>query len=126
MLVVDDNETNLRVATAALKKLGFTTVEARDGREAVERVATTRFVLVLMDWQMPEMDGLEATRRIRADERAHGRAPLPILGVSANTFDSDRAACLEAGMDGFLPKPITRKALAAAIAAVCPELLPAG
>ena len=78
-----------------------------DGREALEAVAGTRFAVVLMDVQMPEMDGLEATRRIRQVEATSGVGAqrLPVIALTASTTPSDRMACYQAGMDEFLSKP---------------------
>lgn len=89
---------------------------ASDGVEAVEKTAAAAYDLVLMDVQMPVMDGLEATRRIRAA----GLAALPVVGVTANAFVSDRDDCLAAGMNDFVAKPVTRAKLEAALGAWLP------
>lgn len=106
ILVAEDNDVNREVICGMLQHLGHGVRIARNGLEAVEMTRKDRPDLVLMDMQMPEMDGLEATRQIRRFEPA-----LPIIGVTANAFESDRQACLAAGMSGFLPKPITTEAL---------------
>jgi CheY-like chemotaxis protein len=86
-----------------LRDLGVTVDLAENGREAVERLAERPYDLVLMDMQMPEMDGLEATRAIR-DLPQH--ADVPVVALTANAFTDDRERCLQAGMNGFLPKPL--------------------
>jgi CheY-like chemotaxis protein/HPt (histidine-containing phosphotransfer) domain-containing protein len=119
VLLAEDNPTNQLVAVAILEKIGCTVEVARDGREALEAVQREGYDAVLMDMMMPEMDGLQATRAIRAlgDERAG----VPVIALTANAFAHDRAACEEAGMTGFLTKPVTaaklREALAAALGA---------
>ncbi|MGY6632439.1 MAG: ATP-binding protein [Alkalilacustris sp.] len=111
VLVAEDTEVNLDVIRGILEHLGHSVHVARNGHEAVQAVRSVQPDLILMDMQMPEMDGLEATRQIRRFEPV-----IPIIGVTANVFESDRRACLVAGMSDFLPKPITTKALAEAIA----------
>ncbi|MCE1236789.1 MAG: ATP-binding protein [Hyphomicrobiales bacterium] len=117
VLVVEDNRVNQTVAKGLLERLGFVVEVVDDGAAAVERAARGGLDVVLMDMQMPVMDGLEATRRIRAAESERGDARVPIVGLTANAFASDREACLAAGMDDFLTKPITRDKLAATLAA---------
>lgn len=113
ILVAEDNPINQRVVTGLLERLGHRVEVVEDGVRAVERVAAGDHDLVLMDVQMPELDGLAATRRIRALTGA--RARIPIIGVTANAMDSDRQECMEAGMDGFLPKPVRQDALHAVL-----------
>lgn len=120
ILVAEDNEINALLARALLVRLGHRPTLARDGAAAVEawmsaRAAGTPFDLVLMDMQMPEVDGLAAARRIRAAEAASGVKPVPILALTANAADEDRRACIDAGMDGLLIKPLDRQRLEEAI-----------
>jgi len=105
ILLVDDQPSILFVATSYLEMLGLSCDTARNGAEAVEKVAQDSFSLMLIDLQMPVMDGLEATRRIRAREEAAGLPRLPIIGMTAYPFNGNRERCLEAGMDDFVTKP---------------------
>jgi len=109
ILLVEDNLVNREVARARLESMGIRVEEAHDGEEAVRAVAQTRYDLILMDIQMPGCDGLEATRRIRAAERAAGQQPVPILGLTAHVGDESRRSCREAGMMEMLNKPFTRE-----------------
>jgi signal transduction histidine kinase/CheY-like chemotaxis protein len=109
ILLVEDNTINQRVATGLLKKLGVEVEIADNGTRAVELATRGGFDLVLMDMQMPVMDGLESTRRIRQSEPTTHRTP--IVGLTANAFATDREACLGAGMDGFLTKPVSLQKL---------------
>lgn len=113
VLVVEDNLVNQRVAVGLLERLGFSVEVVGDGLAAVERLGRDGIDLVLMDMQMPTMDGLEATRRVRAGDGPH--RTVPIVGLTANAFASDREACLAAGMDDFVAKPVTRAKLAAVL-----------
>ncbi len=112
VLVVEDNPINRRVARANLGRLGLEVLEAGDGAQALEVLARETVDLVLMDLQMPVMDGLEATRRIRAAE-AEGRLAgrRPIVAITANAMREALDDCRTAGMDGFLPKPFQRQQL---------------
>ena len=105
VLVVDDNAVNQRVAQRMLEKLSIEVTLAGNGAEALERIAGTRFDAVLMDCQMPVMDGFEATRKIRTAESGTGHR-LPIIALTANVMSEDRARCLDAGMDEHLGKPL--------------------
>jgi len=104
VLLVEDNAINQKLATALLERWGHQVTLAGDGQVALQRIAQNRFDVVLMDMIMPVLDGLEATRRIRA--RESGTQRLPIVAMTANAMDSDRALCLEAGMDYYISKPI--------------------
>jgi CheY-like chemotaxis protein len=110
ILLVEDNLVNQKVAQRLLEKAGHTVTIAANGREALTRVAGGGYDLVLMDVQMPEMDGLEATMAIRATERQTGRR-LPIVALTADAMTGDRERCLEAGMDGYVTKPVVQQVL---------------
>ncbi|QRQ83542.1 ATP-binding protein [Cupriavidus oxalaticus] len=104
VLLVEDNEINREVAVHLLQQAGITPDTAENGRVALERLAAQAYDLVLMDMQMPVMDGVEATRRIRADARL---AALPVVAMTANALPEDRERCLAAGMDDHIAKPIS-------------------
>ena len=107
ILLVEDNPVNQRVAQRVLQKLAADVTIANNGAEALERLAESSYDAVLMDCQMPVMDGFTATRRIRDTERATGRAKrLPIIALTANVMSEDRENCIAAGMDAHLGKPI--------------------
>lgn len=114
ILLVEDNAVNQRVAIGFLKKLGFDVDVADNGEVAVERCRSNQYDLLLMDCQMPRMDGFEATRRIRALENGARRAP--IVALTASAMQGDRERCLAAGMDDHITKPISLLALQQVIA----------
>ena len=109
VLLVEDNELNREIATELIEQLGAEVECACDGEEAVSMTRDAeegRYQLIFMDWQMPRLDGIEATRAIIAYEQQMGRAHVPIVAMTANAFNEDRRRALEAGMDGFMAKPI--------------------
>ena len=105
ILIAEDNLVNQKLAARLLEKQGHTSMIANNGREAVEAWETEAFDAVLMDMQMPVMDGLEATREIRAKEQQLGKH-VTIIAMTANAMTGDRERCLEAGMDEYIPKPV--------------------
>jgi CheY-like chemotaxis protein len=117
VLVVEDNQVNQLLVTTILAKAGMRAEVAGNGVEAVQAVHQRNFDVILMDMQMPEMDGLEATRRIR-QLGAMGRS-VPIIAMTANAMQEDRRRCLEAGMNDFVAKPIDSAELLRKIAAHC-------
>jgi signal transduction histidine kinase/CheY-like chemotaxis protein len=112
VLLVEDNVTNQEVAASFLKKLGVSVDVAGNGRECLHALASFPYDLVLMDVQMPEMDGFEATRRIRQSEIQVLNPFLPIIAMTAHAMTGDREKCLDAGMDDYLSKPIELESLA--------------
>ena len=110
ILVAEDNVVNRALATAIFEKRGHSLVHAANGREVVAAAAREAFDLIFMDVQMPEMDGFEATRRIREAERATGRH-IPIAAMTAHAMAGDRERCLAAGMDDYISKPFEKAAL---------------
>ena len=114
VLVVDDNPINLRVATSLVRKAGFEVEGVTTGAEAVEAASRTHFHAVLMDCHMPQMDGFEATRRIRAT--AVPFCDVPILALTASTSEEDLQACRVSGMNEVLSKPVSLEALIRALA----------
>ncbi len=111
VLVVDDHVVNQAVVSAMLRKWGHAIATAMDGQDAVDKSAREPFDAILMDLQMPTMDGLQATRLIRARELTDGHARVPIIAMTARAMHEDRAQCREAGMDGFIAKPIDQQEL---------------
>ena len=111
ILLAEDNPVNQAVAIGMLSDLGIEVLVAANGREAVEKVSAEDFDVVLMDCQMPIMDGFEATRTIRRVETEQGKAPIPVIAVTANALKGDREHCLSAGMDEYLTKPFTTEQL---------------
>jgi len=117
VLVAEDNAVNQQVAAGLLERAGHEAVVAGNGREALALLEKEAFDLVLMDVQMPELDGLETTAAIRERERATG-GHLPIVAVTAHAMKGDAERCLAAGMDGYVAKPLQPRELEAAIASV--------
>ncbi|HMC63474.1 MAG TPA: response regulator, partial [Gemmataceae bacterium] len=117
VLLVEDNDVNQKLAIRILKKQGHTVVPAVHGKEALSLLDHQAFDLVLMDLQMPEMDGIEATTQIRAREEGTGRH-IPIIALTAHAMHGDRERCLAAGMDGYISKPVRPDEIAKAIEAV--------
>jgi signal transduction histidine kinase/CheY-like chemotaxis protein/HPt (histidine-containing phosphotransfer) domain-containing protein len=112
ILIVEDNAVNQKVVVALLRKRGYEVDVAGDGLKALEALEKRSYALVLMDVQMPVLDGLETTQRIRADERYKG---LPIVAMTAHAMSGDRERCLEAGMNAYLAKPVDQRNLARVI-----------
>lgn len=121
VLIADDNRTNLALIEKMLSKAGLQTELAKDGLEAVEKARLSRFDAILMDVSMPRMSGLDACREIRTYEKKHDQIPVPIIALTANAFASDQEACLDAGMDAFLSKPVRKKDV---LAKLSEQLLP--
>ncbi|PCI46626.1 MAG: hypothetical protein COB51_06795 [Moraxellaceae bacterium] len=113
VLIVEDNKTNQLVTKQIIKKMGLISLLAENGEIAVEMVQRQKIDIILMDCQMPVMDGFEATRQIR--QLSSPLNSLPIIAVTANTSDEDRRRCRECGMDDFLEKPISYHTLSTSI-----------
>lgn len=115
ILVAEDNPVNQKVALLQLKNLGFNGHAVANGQEAVDAVLSGKYALVLMDCQMPEMDGLLATKEIRKYELQHGRH-IPVIAMTAHALDGDRERCISAGMDDYISKPVDSKKLKTVLA----------
>lgn len=111
ILVAEDDLINLKLTLTLLRKLGYSAISAKNGREAVERFSRDLPTCIIMDLQMPEMDGIEATIAIREMERSCGSVPIHILAFTANTDAGDRQRCLDAGMSAHVNKPVRRERL---------------
>jgi CheY-like chemotaxis protein len=120
-LVAEDNAVNQRLIARLLEKRGHSVVLAQNGREALEALAKQAFDIVLMDIQMPEMDGFEATQLIREKEKASG-AHLPIIALTAHAMKGDEERCLTCGMDGYVSKPLKPEQLFSVIEIVAPSI----
>jgi PAS domain S-box-containing protein len=119
ILLAEDDAVNQKLAVRMLEKQGHSVTVAASGREALEALKIGPFDLALMDMQMPDVDGLEATREIRRREKVTG-GHLPVIALTASALEGDRARCLEAGMDGYLVKPIRAAELTRGIAEAAP------
>lgn len=117
-LVVDDHSVNQLLATKLLQRLGFDVVLANDGVQAVQAILAGSFDVVLMDIQMPHLDGLQATQQVRQGERAQQKKRTTIIALSAHASAADRDQAMACGMDGYLSKPLLPEALSAALAQV--------
>ena len=115
VLLVEDDLTNQLIVCSMLRNAGYRVSTADDGAQALERLGQRAFDVVLMDWQMPEMDGLEVTRLLRAGVAGRFATVVPIIGLTANAFAEDRSACLAAGMNDYLTKPVLMASLLAAV-----------
>jgi CheY-like chemotaxis protein len=120
ILLAEDNAVNQKFAVRVLEGAGHTVTVANNGREAIDSTGSQEFDVVLMDVQMPEVDGLDATRAIRI--RGGGRTRLPIIAMTADAMKGDREMCLEAGMDGYVSKPVKKDVLFAEVERVLKEL----
>jgi CheY-like chemotaxis protein len=118
ILLAEDNAVNQLLATRLLEKQGHHVATVGNGRAALERLEKETFDLILMDIQMPEMDGFEATAAIRKQEESTGKH-LPIVAMTAHAMEGDRERCLAAGMDGYIAKPVRAKDLIDAIENLC-------
>jgi two-component system, cell cycle response regulator DivK len=116
VLVVEDNERNMKLFRDVLHASGYRTLEAATGERAVELVFEHRPDLVLMDIQLPDIDGVEALDRLRADERT---ASVPVLALTAQAMEGDRERFLAAGFDGYLSKPVNIADLVATVTRYC-------
>lgn len=119
ILVAEDNPINLELASRLLEKMGHSVLTAGNGRQALAALEHARFDVILMDVQMPGMDGLEATRLLRQREQAAG-GHIPVIALTAHAMKSDRERCLASGMDEYIAKPIRREELIDALARVMP------
>jgi CheY-like chemotaxis protein len=118
ILLAEDSLVNQKLAVGLLERRGHRVTVANNGREALAAIEKQPFDLVLMDVQMPELDGLDATRALRERETVQGRAPVPIIAMTAHAMAGDRERCLAAGMNSYISKPIRSQGLFATIAHV--------
>jgi len=118
ILVVEDNEMNMKLFRDVLIATGYRTLEATTGGEAIELATDQRPDLVLMDIQLPDLDGVQALRKLRGDERT---AAIPVLAVTAQAMRDDRARFLEAGFEDYLAKPVNLGELIGTVRRLCDE-----
>jgi two-component system sensor histidine kinase/response regulator len=123
ILLAEDNAVNQKLATRLLEKRGHDVVVAWNGLETLSALEQGSFDLVLMDVQMPEMDGLEATKELRKKEKGTGRHQ-PVVAMTALVMKGDRERCLAAGMDGYLPNPSIRNSWTRCWMRMCPGIMP--
>jgi CheY-like chemotaxis protein len=123
ILVGEDNPVNQKLVARTLENFGHKVTLASNGREAVDAFIASPFDIVLMDVQMPVLDGLSATRMIREIESEAGTSHMPIVGLTAHALDSDRSRCLQAGMDAYLSKPFKPQELILLIEALAGKVL---
>jgi two-component system cell cycle response regulator DivK len=116
VLIVEDNEKNMKLVRDILQAMGYEPLEATTGEEALVVAAESAPALVLMDIQLPDLDGAEALRRLRSDERTAG---IPVLALTAQAMEGDRERFLAAGFDGYLSKPIDIDELIATVQRYC-------
>ena len=119
ILLAEDGKVNQMVAVNLLQELGHEVTVAVNGREAIEHFDAGAFEAILMDVEMPEMDGIEATAAIREMEKAND-SHIPIIAMTANTMEGDRERFLEASMDDYVPKPLSGEALSSVLDRVTP------
>jgi CheY-like chemotaxis protein len=115
LLIAEDNQINARLVSLVMERLGFEAHVAENGREVLARLNSgQQYVAILMDMRMPEMDGIEASRRIRLGQAGTIASAIPIYALTANVLKTDREACLEAGMNGYFAKPLQAEEVEAA------------
>ena len=120
ILLAEDSPTNQLIAKYNLEQTGYLVEVVDNGQKALQALAEGNFDLVLMDVFMPEMDGLEATQAIRQEEKGSGRR-IPIIAMTSTDTQENRAKCLEAGMDGFVSKPVTPNELHEVLTSLLPQ-----
>lgn len=122
ILLVEDNLLNQKVVIFNLRKYNYNVTAVTNGPDAIEKITTQDFDLVLMDIMLPEMNGYEITKAIREIEHERGEEnPVPIIAITANTLDNDRERCFSVGMNEYLPKPFTSEQLIEKIRIFIPE-----
>ena len=117
VLLVEDEEMLMTMVKVLLNKLGFSVIEASNGKEALEKFAVKRYDLIILDIQMPVLDGYQAAKKIRETEKISG-GHIPIIALTANAMKGDREQYLEAGMDEYVSKPFTHESLLSAISSL--------
>lgn len=122
VLVVDDNPVNRQVAVGLLRRMGVAADTAEDGVDALDRLTRSRYALVLMDLQMPRLDGIEATRQLRAAAAGVLDPAVPVIALTANALPEVRMQCLAVGFNDFLTKPVSARLLGEAIERLAPGL----